>query len=701
MDTNFLLRLMKIIDKIEYYFIPICFSFGFTGNLIGSLCLFRTHELRKRTPLFILGSIGLSDSIFLLSQLQRWYALSIDSQLYIVNNASCKFYLMLLRFSLLLSSSLLLALIIIRTIRFYIGRYCLSTYSNIGQMFSKLCVAYIFALSISLSWHELWSSGIKNGTQPVYNNEDSLTLDDVSTPVSESKLVTSTTTKTKISVKYETFKNLNFNNKKVLTEDLTGLKCSKNVDSVQIIDSLNTLHFLICFFIYLFLLINSILVFKKIKKLELFKCNRTDDKKTEINITNKDSSNNQNVFVENLVKSVSRPLDNICNDINEIKNINSSVKPNDVIKEVHIDLLKQSREMKSRFSLPDFKIFQKKSYSFNCQRSISSNIGAIANINNLTKEPQLIQLLSINNQKNDYLNETNNKSPKKRELTWFILCISLFTTFFCLPFIFIDYFSVNDVQVYHLMDERLNSTLYSQKEFYENNKNIFFFNILSRLTLIFINLPHSIKFYILILFYKKFRHELCLFFHVRFYFNKEIALVVFKKRQKSPSNSPKINLVIRSEKGSNFYDSSELASSFKILKQKKMTQNNRKTGSDLIINVLFNCLCCVDNGSCFRLSKNDKNSKSTFLLNKFFSEKNLDKKNDSHNTNQIVLNKEIIDEDKSIGMIQTNYKDLNKTVKKFYKNKTNNDKKKVIKMLAKFGDDEESSSIFGFKTSNP
>ena len=156
-----LIDLIRIIDWLEFYFIPICFVVGFAGNILGSFCLLYTRKLRKRTPFFILAAIGFSDTVFLVSQLQRWLALNFDAQFFLVNNGLCKFYLLLLRFSLIFSASLLFVLVLTRVIRFYMGSYRLSTYSNLGQMCSRLCVGYLFALSISSSWHELWSSGIK------------------------------------------------------------------------------------------------------------------------------------------------------------------------------------------------------------------------------------------------------------------------------------------------------------------------------------------------------------------------------------------------------------------------------------------------------------------------------------------------------------------------------------------------------------
>ena len=57
----------------------------------------------------------------------------------------------------------------------------------------------------------------------------------------------------------------------------------------------------------------------------------------------------------------------------------------------------------------------------------------------------------------------------------------------------------------------------------------------TRLPLLLINVPHVIKFYVLIFFYARFRHELSIFCCLRFYFNPSLArkVILFGKRKKN------------------------------------------------------------------------------------------------------------------------------------------------------------------------
>jgi hypothetical protein len=144
--NNFIINL---INNLEIYFVPICFGLGFVGNLTGSCCILFTNNMRKRTPFFILSTIGFVDNIFLISQLQRWFAIHFNQNLYLVNHSLCKFYLLLIRSSVLITSSLILALTMASVVRLYLGSVCLSTNTKGGQLLSKLSVSYIIALGMA------------------------------------------------------------------------------------------------------------------------------------------------------------------------------------------------------------------------------------------------------------------------------------------------------------------------------------------------------------------------------------------------------------------------------------------------------------------------------------------------------------------------------------------------------------------------
>lgn len=94
----------------------------------------------------------------------------------------------------------------------------------------------------------MWTSGLRNSTRAIHlNEEDSQTTEellDSSVKISNGQL-----------------KQLNLS----LFND-PELKCSKNVDSITIINILNFFYFFVCFIINLFLISNSILIHLKLKK---------------------------------------------------------------------------------------------------------------------------------------------------------------------------------------------------------------------------------------------------------------------------------------------------------------------------------------------------------------------------------------------------------------------------------------------------
>lgn len=115
------------------------------------------------------------------------------------------------------------------------GSYRLSTYSNLGQACSRLCVAYIIALALSLSWHELWTSGLKDGDLPITERDEP-----------DYYFYRKTTTK-KINHKLE------------------DLSCSKNVTSIELVKYLNIFYFLIVLILYSLLLLTPVIVYIKLK----------------------------------------------------------------------------------------------------------------------------------------------------------------------------------------------------------------------------------------------------------------------------------------------------------------------------------------------------------------------------------------------------------------------------------------------------
>ena len=225
------------VDKFEFYFLPTCFVLGLCGNLLSSMCLLSKRHMRKRTSLFILACIGISDSIFLLTQLQRWLAQNYGSSIYINTNSLCKLYYMLSRSSIIISVSLLLCLILIRFISIFKGPVYLSFYSNTGQIFSHLCVALSVAFCLSLSWHPLWTSGLLKRSDWSY---------DIFFRRNQSKAL-------KTSPQF-------------ITITHPTLRCSKNLVESRIVEALNGFYFIVVLTLSLFLIIVSLLIVMKIKK---------------------------------------------------------------------------------------------------------------------------------------------------------------------------------------------------------------------------------------------------------------------------------------------------------------------------------------------------------------------------------------------------------------------------------------------------
>lgn len=271
---------IKIINNMETFLIPLTFLLGFFGNLISSMCILTTSKMRKRTPFFILATIGITDTILLFSQLQRWLAIHFDQQFYLVNHSLCKFYLLLVRSSVLLTSGLILSLTVSSVVRLYLGSFKLSTNSKLGQMLSRLCVGYVIALGLSFSWHELWTSGLTNLTIAIHLNDDESQHNDY---ISLIPL-----------------------NKPAVYSINSDLKCSKNVDSVLIVNVINYAYFSICILINMFLILNSTLIYLKLKEkfvkfTKLFKAADLSKNNSQL-VSNSDFNVNNPVtlYVENM-----------------------------------------------------------------------------------------------------------------------------------------------------------------------------------------------------------------------------------------------------------------------------------------------------------------------------------------------------------------------------------------------------------------
>lgn len=416
-NSTLILNTVVLIDQLDYYLVPTCFILGLLGNLIGSMCLFNSKHMRKRTPLFVLASIGLADSLLLVSQMQRWLATYYHAQnTFLLSHSMCKFYFMFLRCSLLFSASLTFVLVITRFISIYLGTFRLSTYSNLGQTFSRLCVGYLFALALSLSWHELWTSGLKSANIAILELEN-----DYHSPVTP-------TTSAPI---------------------LSELTCSKNVASYAIVDSINFVYFLIVSLIYSFLFTIPIVVLAKMKNL---------NKHFSFCYYSESSSN--------------------LSDYN------------------YSDSRERNRNKKS-YSLPLFKSPNSNSEDIIQKQASATNLNKSQSINKLQQKLK----------------------PRPRRFSSFICLVSFLNALFCLPFVVFDLIFYKDVDP--LLNNNESHVDLVRKSY-------------QRLPLILLNIPHAIKFYLLFIFYSKFRQQLSKFLKIRFYVNKN--LIKYKFKSNSPNN---------------------------------------------------------------------------------------------------------------------------------------------------------------------
>lgn len=112
------------------------------------------------------------------------------------------------------------------------------------------------------------------------------------------------------------------------------------------------------------------------------------------------------------------------------------------------------------------------------------------------------------------------KKPEKAEpkdFSMFVVIISLFCSLLSLPYLLLDYFYSNDpflLEIYSQEQTNLTKTLL-------------------QLPLILINIPFSIKFYLLFFFYKKFRIQISRFLRVRFFIDDKFLSKLARRRKLS------------------------------------------------------------------------------------------------------------------------------------------------------------------------
>ncbi len=470
---------IHILDKIEYNLIPLCIIFGLMGNLCGSMCILTNKKMRRRTPLFILSCIGLSDSVLLLTQFQRWLSQHFNTLSFlIVSHISCKFYFTLFHLAMLLSCSLTFVLIFLRFVSLFMGKYRLSAYSNMGQMLTKLSFAYIFTLSLSICWHNLWKSGLTTK-----NQKPIIITDEYTTQVIK-----------------EYFVSLS------LAENFTTqeLRCTKNVYPPKLYIMLDLFSFLLIFILNLALALLPFIIMNKMR-LKMRKLDRNhhqpsqnlgDSRFLVSNFGEKKSSSNQS--------SPSPP---------SFRASYSKTRP---------DI---ARSKSVAFSNTKDRNRYKGGQNLNCK---SLSLEKLNNNNSLKKE------ITEENKKNSHKKErrsypmtnnvristiTNNRikfftrlasdnSIQPKHFTYSIMFMSILTGFLSFPFILMDYFYYKDA----LFVENL-----------ENKAMTKIDEFLIKIPYLMLNLAYAIKFYILFALYSKFRAQIGRFLRIRLYINKKIA----------------------------------------------------------------------------------------------------------------------------------------------------------------------------------
>ena len=644
-----MLKTGSYIGIFTYYLVPVCFLIGLLANLTGSICILAKYKMRKRTPLFIIAIIGLSDIFTLGTQLQRWLAVNFDQYIFLNSSGICKLYFMIFRSSSLISISLLFCLIMTRFIRFYFGLYHLSTYSNLGQICSKLCVVYIFALGLSLSWNPLWSSGIKIGDEPVYDPNYKSTINFSLDEESSEQTTTfaSTTNSSSVSALLASKRIIDLYE---LDLNRENVKCFKNVDSLQIVDILNLLYFMVGFILNLMLVFISVLIWLKVKNIKIFNllCVYATDLVNKNNSDNSINVNYDNDF--NLNSSVRRTSENF----------NSSIR---------------------RSSFPNVK-------STNTKRNSDCAIENPSRIAPSLSATSIEMMIKNNWRKTEveFLDLSSIIPSKPRKFSWYLITICITSSLFSLPFFIFDYayyehagldkHSLN-FMVYNQSLDRINElcngtlsqNFSSQIKKEEAIIYKFFMDSLINLPGFLMIIPHTFKFYILFIFYSRFRRELSKFLRLRFYINinlfKQVGLIKSRKlisqsRTKSDQPSSVAEFKPAAATDSN-PENIEMVVSFKNSDNSiKMAKSSAEKSMEL--KHKFNIVCCLNEDKV----KSDLRGSDSMI-------------------NELTI---------------TQIQESNR-IKRKKKNRFNNNKSSVYRMMAKYEkDDDETSSIVGFNLSN-
>jgi hypothetical protein len=219
----------------------------------------------------------------------------------------CKLYLWMIKFSILYTTTLLFYLNLRSFLCIFNQKHKLSNAKSFGQMMSKLAIVYLFGISISFSWHELWTSGLRDENGSIYT---------------------------------EDYANLTFENGQMLSNTIesgsnrlskneTLMECCKNVDDISFIAYLNFFYFLTEVLMIILSLIISFVSLVKLKNLQVlfFIIEKIDfDSNFDLNQLNENSQLNSSLVANNLEQIDPVKQDNISNQHNQSKSRKNNKK---------------------------------------------------------------------------------------------------------------------------------------------------------------------------------------------------------------------------------------------------------------------------------------------------------------------------------------------------------------------------------------
>jgi hypothetical protein len=447
-----------------------------------------------------------------------------------------------------MSCSLTFLLILLRFVSLYLGTYRLSTYSNLGQMLSKLSVACVLAFSLSLSWHSLWQSGITRDNMLVFasdensgaNNENESSQTTTVTS-SSADYSTATTTTTTTKTKDTPLSSAIASESPVL--------CSKGVDDPKydLFKFVDLIYFTVNFFLHMCMIVLPFFIVSKLRSKKLY---------AHAELIMHQQQQHQLLLEQNA----------------DLTTKKSSLGTETL--RFHSDLLRRNQQEQhqkkreighTRHSLPTLPTRSARSTTTHSagQRDELSN-GTVGGGTALSIEPSpgkkkraysLDKILNVSfsetkNEEKTFCDNKNNINRRQtyksfafsmpesedrkrnallyaklsacqqpKQFSLFVVAISLITGLCCLPYVILDYFYYKDA----LLVEVLSGFDVARGHFD-------YMELFLQAPVMLISIMHAIKFYVLFAFYGKFRAQLGRLLQLRLYVDKRLARRLSQKK---------------------------------------------------------------------------------------------------------------------------------------------------------------------------